>query len=744
MGRLLLVSNRLPVTASLNGHRFTIEQSTGGLATGLRGAQWPDGCRWIGWPGDLPRLSAAKRGELKQELARIDCVPVWLSKREVRGFYDDTSNAVLWPVFHYFLDNIPPDAGAWEMYRSVNQKFAQLVAEEYQPGDVIWVHDYQLLLLPAMLRQLLPGARIGFFLHIPFPSSEVFSVLPWREEILRGVLGADLIGFHTPEYLRHFTTALVRVLGLDAQVDHVVEDGRDVMLGVYPMGIDAATWNDRAEQPEVRANAEAIRSEAVGRKILVGIDRLDYTKGILRRLLAFERLLKHEPELRERVRLIQVSVPSRERVGSYSDFRRKVDEVIGRINGELATPNWTPIVNMHRSLSPDEVAALYRAADVMLVTPLRDGMNLVSKEFVASRGDEDGVLVLSEFAGASWELGEALHANPYDLDHLASRIRQALEMPEGERRSRMRGLRRRVLSYDVHRWVAAFTDDLRAREPALEHRVEPPLGDAIAIGGRYAAMRRFALVLDYDGTAVPFAETPWAAAPDPELLELLRALSADEGIDVHVVSGRSRLSLDRWLGTLPVWLHAEHGLWSRPRGGDWTLLRDVHTDWKPKVRRILDQFTAATDGTFIEEKTASMAWHYRNAVGDFGGDEDFGEHQAKELRMLLGDLLQNQGLEVLHGAKVVEVRLQGVHKGRIMPQIVRVEGDETPMLAIGDDRTDEDLFEALPRHATSVHVGGGPSRALWRIETVEDVRLLLRALRDRRLMRDAGLAAATV
>ncbi len=744
MARLLLVSNRLPVTASLNGSKFAIEQSTGGLATGLRGAQWPDGCRWVGWPGDLPRLSAAKRAELKSELASMDCVPVLLSKREVRGFYDDTSNAVLWPVFHYFLDNIPPDAGSWETYRSVNQKFAQLVAEEYRPGDVVWVHDYQLLLLPAMLRELLPGARIGFFLHIPFPSSEVFSVLPWREEILRGMLGADLIGFHTPEYLRHFTTALVRVLGLDAQVDHVVEDGRDVMLGVYPMGIDAGTWNERADQPSIRDNVEAIRSEAAGRKILVGIDRLDYTKGILRRLLAFERMFKQDPALLERVRLLQVSVPSRERVGSYNDFRRKVDEVIGRINGELATPSWTPIVNLHRSLSPDEVAGLYRAADVMLVTPLRDGMNLVAKEFVASRSDEDGVLVLSEFAGAAWELGEALHANPYDLDHLASRIRQALAMSDDERRRRMRGLRRRVMSYDVHRWVAAFTDDLRASAPAAEQRGEPPLADATALGARYAAMRRFALVLDYDGTAVPFADTPWAAAPDPELIELLRDLSADDGVDLHVVSGRSRLSLERWLGALPLSLHAEHGLWSRPSGGDWTLLRDVHTDWKPKVRRILEQFTAATDRTFIEEKTASMAWHYRNAVGDFGGDEDFGEHQAKELRLLLGDLLQNQGLEVLHGAKVVEVRMQGVHKGRIVEKIVRDDRDDTPLLAVGDDRTDEDLFEALPAHATSVHVGRGPSRALWRIETVEDVRLLLRALRDRRLLRNAGLAVTAV
>jgi trehalose 6-phosphate synthase/phosphatase len=594
-----------------------------------------------------------------------------------------------------------------------------------------------------MLRELLPMARIGFFLHIPFPSAEVFSVLPWREEILRSMLGADVIGFHTPEYLRHFANTLVRVLGLDAQVDHVVEGGREVQLGVYPMGIEASDWNARAERDDVLANAAGIRNEAGGQKLLVGIDRLDYTKGIPRRLLAFERLLKQYPELKEQVRLLQVSVPSRERVGSYNEFRRRVDELVGKINGELATPNWTPIVNMHRSLSPDEVAALYRAADVMLVTPLRDGMNLVAKEFVASRSDEGGVLVLSEFAGASWELGEALHANPYDLDHLAVRIRQALEMPEGERRSRMRGLRRRVLSYDVHRWVAAFTDDLRARPPAAEQSTIPPLADAIAIGARYAAMRHFALVLDYDGTAVPFADTPWGAAPDPELIELLSALGIDPDVDLHVISGRSRLSLDRWLGGLPLSLHAEHGLWSRPRGGEWSLLRNVHTEWKAKVRRILEQFTAATDGTFIEEKTASMAWHYRNAVGDHGGDEDFGEHQAKELRMLLGDLLQNQGLEVLHGAKVVEVRLQGVHKGRIVPEVVR-EGDDTPVLAIGDDRTDEDMFEALPRHATSVHVGDGPSRALWRVDNVEDVRMILRSMRDRRLIREAGLAATAV
>ncbi len=735
MGRILLVSNRLPVHAKVNHHGVSVELSSGGLATGLRDA-YPQSQRlWIGWPGELPRLSKVRAAELDETLRGLGAVPVRLNRREVREFYEVVSNGVLWPLFHYLMDSMPAETRGWDTYRAVNERFADVVVEQYRPGDVIWVHDYHLLLLPAMIRQRLPDAHIGFFLHIPFPSSEVFSALPWREEILAGMLGADLIGFHTPFYLRHFAATLRRVLGLDIEVERLRYDGREIRVGAYPMGIDAVAWNRRASRSEVLRSAETIRNAQTGNSIIVGIDRLDYTKGIPRRLLAIERLLQEDPSLRGAVRMIQVTVPSREHVESYEAFRRKLDELVGRINGEFATPNWVPIHAIHRNLSPTEVAALYRAADVMLVTPLRDGMNLVAKEFVASREDEDGVLVLSEFAGAAWELGDALLVNPYDIDGLAANIRQALAMPAEERKRRMRSLRRRVMQHDVHRWVDSFVGDLRAMKQAGALRdMAPPRIDAAALAARIDGSSRLVMILDYDGTLVPFAPTPDAAEPDAALVELLQRLTRTPGIEVHVVSGRTRSSIERWLGQMELGLHAEHGLWSRMRARErWSMLHDVPSDWKGRVRPILQQFTDATPGSFIEDKTASVVWHYRGATGDAGA-AGVGERQARELRLLLGELLSNEPLEVLPGSKVVEVRPLGMHKGVVVPQIAAAAGPGAQIVAIGDDRTDEDLFAALPHGAHSVHVGEGHSRARWRMDSIDDVRALLELIADARVV----------
>ena len=731
MPRVLIVSNRLPVTAKVNGRDVTIEPSSGGLASGLRGTYEQVESLWIGWPGEIPRLDDARERILKAKLAEIRAVPVHLSRQEVRGFYEETSNGVIWPLFHYLLDELPPMMGRWDMYRLVNEKYARVVAEHYRPGDLVWIHDYQLLMVPSILRRLAGNdVRIGFFLHVPFPSSEVFSVLPQREEVLEGLLGADLIGFHTASYMRHFMTSVRRVLGYEPNVDRISIDGREVRAGVYPMGIDAAAWSARADSPEVTAQVETIRNDAQGRKLLVGIDRLDYTKGIPRRLLALERLLETEPSLREQVRMIQVTVPSRERVESYAAFRRRIDELVGRINSTYATATWVPIHNINRSMSEVEVTALYRAADVMLVTPLRDGMNLVAKEFVASRNDKDGVLVLSEFAGAAAELGEGLQVNPYDVDQMARRIKEGLTMPRSERRSRMRAMRLRVMTHDVHGWATKFISDLTsATTRAVQDQRAPTEIELDDIVRGLGEARHLVLILDYDGTLVPFAPRPEQAAPGPELLALLERIATRAGTSTHVVSGRSRASLEEWLGYLPMGLHAEHGLWSRwTPEEDWIKLRELSLEWKEKVRPLMEHFVSTTRGTFIEEKTASLAWHYRTAEADFIEEADFGEYQARELRLLLGELLSNAPVEVLAGHKVVEVRPQGVHKGAIVPLMLARYGKKVTVLAIGDDRTDEDLFAALPDGSVALHVGEGPSRAQYRVRDVDDVRRLLEML----------------
>ena len=724
MSRLLIVANRLPITVSATETGVEVQRSTGGLATGLLGPHEQSNGLWIGWSGAPADLDPERQARLDQELAAMRLVGVPLSADLVTRFYEGFSNGVLWPLFHYLLEQVPLQVSDWDGYVEANAAFADVVAAHYRPGDLIWVHDYQLLLLPGMLRERLPAARIGFFLHIPFPSEELFRTLPRRDRLLEGVLGADLVGFHTPAYLRHFATSLTDILGHSVEIDRVQLPGREVRLGVFPMGVDASAFATLAGDPAVQAEAQAIRGDG-SMRILVGVDRLDYTKGIPRRLLAFERMLELHPELRERVRLVQVAVPSRTNVGAYQDFRSLVDGLVGRINGAFGTPRWVPVHYIFRGLSEPDLVALYRAADVMLVTPLRDGMNLVAKEFIASRTDGDGVLVLSEFAGAAWELPEALQVNPYDVDGAAEVYYRALTMPREERRARLAPLRTRVHTFDVHRWVASFLECLGEVTPAGTRPGAIAGGAAArrALAQRMADTDSLLLLLDYDGTLVPFTPTPELARPDAEVLTLLRALATRPDTEVHLVSGRPQDILEEWLGELPIWLHAEHGFVSRdPETRHWVAAAEVGGSWREPVLAILRETTQRTPGSRVEVKTAALAWHYRMA------DQETGARRANELRLHLSQLLSNQPVEILPGNRVIEIRPYGVHKGRIVPPLGAERLAATAILAIGDDRTDEDLFGALPPEAITIRVGPGDTRARFRLDGVVPVRLLLQSL----------------
>jgi trehalose 6-phosphate synthase/phosphatase len=726
MARLLIVANRLPITVQTTEGTVEVQRSAGGLATGLAVPHEQSGGLWIGWSGAPEGLPPEQQAKLDQQLAAMRLVPVPLTADQVTRYYERFSNGVLWPLFHYLLDQIPLHVGDWDSYVEVNEAFADVVAGQYQPGDLIWVHDYQLLLLPGLLRRRLPDARIGFFLHIPFPSEELFRTLPARDKLLEGMLGADLVGFHTPAYLRHFATSLVDILGHSLEIDRVQLPGREVRLGVFPMGIDAATFRRIARDPAVDGEAEAIRGDGSVR-ILVGVDRLDYTKGIPRRLMAYERMLQTHPELRERVRLVQVAVPSRTGVEAYQDFRELVDGLVGRINGAFGTPRWVPVHYIFRALSVPDLVALYRAADVMLVTPLRDGMNLVAKEFIASRTDGDGVLVLSEFAGASWELPEAVPVNPYDVDGAAEVFYRALSMSPEERRARLAPLRARVETFDVHRWVTSFLE-LLAEVPAPTGRTAPVLGGPAtrkAVLQRLNETESLLLLLDYDGTLVPYAPTPELARPDGRLVELLRALANRPDTEVHLVSGRARESLQHWLGGLPVWLHAEHGFWSRdPATMEWVPAGEIGGAWREPVLAILRDTTARTPGSLIEVKSAALAWHYRMA------DQETGARRANELRLHLNQLLSNQPVEILAGNRVIEIRPYGIHKGRVVPPLPPERLATTAVVAIGDDRTDEDLFAALPPEAITIRAGPGLTTARYRLEGIEAVRSLLQMIVD--------------
>lgn len=720
--RILLVANRLPSTFRFQGEQIKILPSGGGLATGLRTPHERSGGLWFGWPGDVRRLSPEHRASLDAELAARRLVPVHLTASQVDRFYLGYSNGVLWPLFHYLLDRLPRENDDWEEYEQVNERFAETVAGQYRAGDIVWIHDYQLLLVPRFLRQKLPDARIGFFLHIPFPSSEVFRILPKRAELLQGMLGADLIGFHTPTYMRHFSMSLLRILGLEVDVDRVWHEGREIRLGAYPMGIDADSFDALARDPEVRREAEELRQESGGARIILAVDRLDYSKGLPRRLAAFSRLLEREPALRGKVRLIQVAVPSRTELKAYEEYKRGVDELVGRINGKFGTARHVPIHYLNTGFTQRQLASFYCAADVMAVTPLRDGLNLVAKEYIASRVEGDGVLVLSELAGAATELSEALLVNPYDVDGVAGAFSTALKMDRAEQVRRLAPLRSRVATYNVHRWVATFLEDLETFTlPRTREHIFPTSSVARAeLLARMRQAERLILFLDYDGTLVPLVARPEAAAPDPELLRLLTLLASRPGVSLHLLSGRRREDMEEWLGSLPATLHAEHGLCSRSPGSDTWMQNLTSSDaWKSRVRPILEEFVKTTPRSMIEEKTAGLVWHYRNA------EQAFAVGQAKELRLLLIELLSNVPVQVIPGNKVVEVRVQGADKGNIVARILGAETDPVLPVAFGDDRTDEDMFSALPAGGVAVHVGYGESSAQYRLPEPSAVRSFL-------------------
>jgi len=720
MSNLILVSHRLPVTfrRGRNGGQDVV-RSSGGLVAGLGPLHDQGGTLWFGYPGETPD----ERSAAVLEERRL--VPVAIPSGDARGYYHGYANSAVWPLFHYLIERCRFSNREFEAYRRVNEMFADAVAERASGGEAIWVHDYQLMLLPGMLRERLPDARIGFFLHIPFPSSEVFRVLPQREQILEGLLGADLIGVHTYDYAYHLMRSLRRVLGLEVGDGTVRFKGRPVRIETHSLGIESDEFGRRAYSPGVDRRLAALREDIGDRRVILGVDRLDYTKGLPLKLAAFRHLLANSPEWRNDVVLVQVAVPSRTGIKGYRQQRREVERLVGEINGAFGQPGLMPVHYIYRSVSPQRLCALYRLADVAFVSPLRDGLNLVAKEYVACRSDGGGVLVLSEFAGAASEMGEALRVNPWDIEATAGALKRALEMDPEESSKRMTAMHRRVTGSNVHRWVARFMRSLSTPTESLpEPRMASPHVLAEEMGPRFARAETALLLLDYDGTLREFEARYEQAVPTAEILDLLRDLGSLPGVQVFINSGRSREFLAEWFRDLPVSLVSEHGVWGRFWPGTaWEPLTATReANWKDEVRSVLADYVARTPGSRIEEKSTAMVWHYREA------EPDLAQWQARELTSMLDELLSNRPVEVVGGAEIVEVRQVGVDKGTAYRLIEQRLGPFDFALATGDDRTDEDVFAALGPTTDSVHVGRGPTGANVALPSPEAMRTFLREL----------------
>jgi trehalose 6-phosphate synthase/phosphatase len=541
------------------------------------------------------------------------------------------------------------------------------------------------------------------------------------------LLGADYIAFHTYSYVQHFRTSALRVLGLESEFDRIQTGARSVRLDALPIGIAPADFTELLDKDKRTKNRLAeLRRRFAGRRVVVAVDRLDYTKGIPERLRTFRRLLATHEDLRGKIVMVQVAVPSRERIPMYEELRTEVDKLVGQINGEFSTLDWSPIVYIRRGVAPTELAALYAIANVAWVSPLRDGLNLVAKEYVACQSDNDGVLVLSEFAGAAAEMGEALLVNPYDEELTAEAVARALLMPEGEKRERMERLRARVLRNNVFEWGERFLSNLRrtveARDGRATNAPQPLKREQVVAAYTQAGSRL--LLLDYDGTLVEYYKRPQDAAPSSELIETLRRLTSDEQNTVAIVSGRRRADLEKWFGAIPkLWLAAEHGALLRsPETSDWqTDGAAAAIEWKERVRPVLEDFTDRAPGSFIEEKEYALVWHHRAA------DPEFSEWLANELVTSLEQMLADTELRAVRGHKIVEVKPLRANKGEVLARLFAAFAEPEFLLFAGDDRTDEDLFARLSDGAWTIRISGGDnSQAAYRLDTPEEMRALLK------------------
>ncbi len=728
--RLIIVSNRLPVAVSNSNGKFSMEKSAGGLVSGLsdflkslkNNAKGVREYLWLGWPGD--KIDKEDEEYVRQKVQKdFSASPIFLSKKLMDKVYLGFCNRTLWPLFHYFPNYAHFDLDYWFEYKRMNKIFCDELLKEIRDGDIIWIHDYHLMLLPAMLREHVSNP-IGFFLHIPFPSYEMYRMLhkESRTEILEGLIGADLIGFHTHDYTQHFLRCVLRILGKENHMGKISMPDHTVQVDTFPMGIDFDKFYLMDVSP--------FPSNKPGRgepRMVLSVDRLDYSKGIINRLLGFELFLKRHPEWHGKVCMNMIVVPSRTGVGAYRKIKSSLDELVGKINGSYGSISWTPVIYQYTSLPHKELIATYRRSDVALLTPLRDGMNLVAKEYIASLEDHRGMLILSEFTGAAKELSESLVINPNNIDEIAEAIEEALNVPMKQQIRGNKIMQKRLRRYNVTKWANDFVNKLVETSHISRDSVSRKLLNQSLLQrltGNFRKAKSRIIIVNYDGTLVPYTKYPASAEPPEALLRLLKNLDAQIETDIVIISSRGKDELDEWLGGLPLNLTAEHGSWIREaNNNEWALLKPLSSEWKEEVLPILEMYTDRLPGSYIQERDYSVAWHYHKS------DIEQASQLVKEVNDHLLSITTNISAHVIHGSKVIEVSNSGINKGELaMHWLSRKEYDF--ILAIGSGWSDELLFQTMPPHAWSIKVGLAQTAANYVVKGQTDAIAILDKLRD--------------
>lgn len=722
---LIIVSNRLPVSVKKVDGKLEYFPSVGGLATGLASYANDPRNKWIGWPG-LPSddLSEKERREIAEELVKSNCYPVFLTEKQIDDFYNGYSNSVLWPIFH---DNDIGEAVGgderrlWNAYQRANQQFAEVVLALSSAGDTIWVHDYQLLILPALLRLARPYDKIGFFLHIPFPSAEKFATIQDGEALIAGVLGADLIGLHVESYVNNFLETVNHYDSGITEHHKVILRDRVVRVTDFPMGIDYGKYQKARRSYEVESELVKLKLKYYGQKVILTVDRLDPSKGLVERATAYQTLLRDNPRLRGKVVLIMLVVPSRTDIKEYKDLQVRLEKLIADINKEFGTRFWKPVDYLPQALPFEQVTALYRLADVAFIAPLRDGMNLVAKEYLASKAYQQGILILSKTAGAAEELKGAIMVDPSNPATLVRGLTKALSMQPKEFRQRVKGMQNHLAASTVHVWAKNFRQTLR-HETRLPGNRTASLSTKLvrSLSKSYEQAANRLILLDYDGVLEPFHRLPENARPAEPLKALLGKLS--EYAQIVIVSGRRKADLENWFDNMSLALVAEHGLYTKKQNDEnWVKHPAAGVRaWRSEVLSILRRYAEKTPGAFVEEKDASLVWHYRRA------NAYFAQKNLITLKRILQPMAKKHELYVEQGNKILEVRAAHIHKGTAALSWLKTNPDF--VMAIGDDYTDEDMFTALPREAYTIKVGRGRTAARYRLKNVDEVLKLLKKL----------------
>lgn len=721
MGKsLVIVSNRLPVSVKKVNGKLEFYPSVGGLATGLSSYAERRGTKWIGWPG-LPcdDLSQSERKQIAKELSKHRCYPVYLNSKQLAEFYNGYSNSVLWPLFHELEIKTGNTPKNWKAYREVNQLFTQETLRLSKSGNTIWVHDYQLLLMPGLLRLERPKDNIGFFLHIPFPDVIAFENLPHARSLINGMLGAGLVGLHTAAYVRNFLAVCQNLHIGVAEAGKVALPDRVVRVTEFPMGIDYSKFAEATKQRAVRKAHRALRRKYRRRKVIATVDRLDPTKGLAERLEAYQQLLRDNPQLHGKVVMVMLAVPSRAEIQEYKTLKVRVERLVEQINNQYGSRRWQPVEYMYQTLPFEQLAALYQRADIAFIAPLRDGMNLVAKEYLASKPNHDGVLVLSETAGAAEELKEAIQVNPAEPQTLVDGLHKALTMPKADLRRRATTMQKHIEQFTVQDWAERFMNSLQQPIEAPLHRTRNLGKNQLKkLVADYNQAKKRLFLCDYDGVLREFTNAPGQATPSGHLLKLMERLSSDPMNEIVIVSGRQKTDLEKWFGNLPLALAAEHGaLFRRAGGKNWHRTSSSGLKWQRMVVDLFEYYASLTPGAHVEQKDWSIVWHYRSA------SPYYAHKHLVAIRRLIKPLAKQFNLSTQEGHKILEVRPADINKGTIAQEWLIHDHDF--ILAIGDDATDEDMFAALPPTAYTIKVGRGQTVARFRMPDVSHVLRLL-------------------